>query len=127
MPHVCGTYPESIWRPRYERINEFESQLVADGCTIIKIFLVSSKEEQRKHFLGRLEDPTKYWKFDISDLDARERWDDYMAACRRCSNVRAPKLRLGIWCPPITVGIPVRWSVNYYVMRCDAWTNIGPN
>nr|WP_243387675.1 PPK2 family polyphosphate kinase [Bifidobacterium felsineum] len=80
MPHVYGTYPESVWRPRYERINEFESQLVADGCTIIKIFLVSSKEEQRKHFLGRLEDPTKYWKFDISDLDARERWDDYMAA-----------------------------------------------
>ncbi|KAB7788388.1 PPK2 family polyphosphate kinase [Bifidobacterium cebidarum] len=80
MPHVYGTYPESVWRPRYERINEFEAKLADDGCSIIKIFLMSSKEEQRKHFLGRLEDPTKYWKFDISDLDARDRWDEYMNA-----------------------------------------------
>ena len=38
------------------------------------------QEEQKKHFLGRLDDPTKFWKFDISDLEARDRWDEYMAA-----------------------------------------------
>ncbi|KAB7791448.1 PPK2 family polyphosphate kinase [Bifidobacterium leontopitheci] len=80
MPHVYGTYPEDVWRGRYDLVNEFEKSLVASGCAIIKIFLVSSRDEQRRHFLGRLDDPTKYWKFDMSDLDARDRWDDYMAA-----------------------------------------------
>ena len=53
---------------------------MTDGCTILKIFLVVGRDEQKRHFLGRLEDPTKFWKFDESDLDARERWDEYMAA-----------------------------------------------
>lgn len=80
MPHVYGTYPEDVWRARYDQINDFERELVADGCAIIKIFLVVSREEQKKHFLGRLDDPTKFWKFDVSDLEARDRWDDYMGA-----------------------------------------------
>ncbi|RSX53170.1 polyphosphate kinase [Bifidobacterium goeldii] len=80
MPHVYGTVPEEIWRARYEQINTFERNLAADGCAIIKIFLVMSRDEQRRHFLARLDDPTKFWKFDLSDLDARDRWDDYMAA-----------------------------------------------
>lgn len=80
MPHVYGTVPEEVWHERYDEINAFERDLVGDGCAIIKIFLVSSKDAQRKHFLGRLDDPRKYWKFDPSDLDARDRWDDYMVA-----------------------------------------------
>ncbi|PST47424.1 polyphosphate kinase [Bifidobacterium callitrichos] len=80
MPHVYGTLPEDVWRARYDLVNEFERSLVANGCAVIKIFLVVGREEQRRHFLGRLNDPTKYWKFDASDLDARDRWDDYMAA-----------------------------------------------
>lgn len=80
MPHVYGTYPEDVWRARYDQINEFERELAASGCAILKIFLVVSQDEQKKHFLGRLDDPTKYWKFDISDLEARDRWDDYMDA-----------------------------------------------
>nr|WP_093961407.1 PPK2 family polyphosphate kinase [Bifidobacterium vansinderenii] len=80
MPHVYHTMEDDVWRPRYETIRRFEKDLVADGCAIIKIFLVVSREAQRKQFLERLDDPTKYWKFDESDLDARDRWDDYMAA-----------------------------------------------
>ena len=53
-----------------------------------------SKEEQKEHFLSRLEDPTKYWKFDPSDLEARARWNDYMAAWQdvfaRTSTEQAP-------------------------------------
>lgn len=94
MPRIYKTYPEEVWQARYDEINRFESQLVADGCSIIKIFLVVSKEEQKEHFLGRLEDPTKYWKFDPSDLEARARWDDYMAAWQdvfsRTSTEQAP-------------------------------------
>ena len=80
MPHVYGTYPEDVWRARYDQINDFERELAASGCAILKIFLVVSQEEQKKHFLGRLDDPTKFWKFDISDLEARDRWDEYMFA-----------------------------------------------
>ena len=80
MPRIYGTFPEDVWRGRYDLVNAFERNLVASGCAVIKIFLVSSREAQRRHFLGRLDDPTKYWKFDVSDLDARDRWDDYMAA-----------------------------------------------
>lgn len=94
MPRIYKTYPEEVWQARYDEINRFESQLVADGCSIIKIFLVVSKEEQKEHFLGRLEDPTKYWKFDPGDLEARARWNDYMAAWQdvfaRTSTEQAP-------------------------------------
>ena len=61
MPHVYGTYPEDVWRARYDQINDFERELAASGCAILKIFLVVSQEEQKKHFLGRLDDPTKFW------------------------------------------------------------------
>ena len=80
MPHIYGTYPPKVWQPRYDQINAFEHELVTSGCTVIKVFLVISKDEQKRHFLKRLTDPTKFWKFDESDLEARSRWDEYMQA-----------------------------------------------
>ncbi|RYM93063.1 polyphosphate kinase [Bifidobacterium animalis subsp. lactis] len=80
MPRITGSLPEETWRARYGQINDFEAELAGSGCAIIKIFLVSSRQAQREHFLRRLDDPTRYWKFDPSDLEARDRWDDYMAA-----------------------------------------------
>ena len=80
MPRIIGSLPEETWRARYGQINDFEAELAGSGCAIIKIFLVSSRQAQRQHFLRRLDDPTRYWKFDPSDLEARDRWDDYMAA-----------------------------------------------
>ena len=80
MPRITGSLPEETWRARYGQINDFEAELAGAGCAIIKIFLVSSRQAQRQHFLRRLDDPTRYWKFDPSDLEARDRWDDYMAA-----------------------------------------------
>ncbi|MEE1295364.1 MAG: PPK2 family polyphosphate kinase [Bifidobacterium sp.] len=80
MPQIQGTYDHDTVEARFGQVNEFERKLVADGCAIIKIFLVSSKAAQKRHFLKRLDDPTRYWKFDPSDLDARDRWDDYMTA-----------------------------------------------
>ncbi|KFI68870.1 Polyphosphate:nucleotide phosphotransferase (PPK2) [Bifidobacterium magnum] len=80
MPHVYGTLPEDVWMRRYDEINDFEQNLVASGCAVLKFYLVSSKQAQKEHFLGRLEDPRKFWKFDPSDLEARARWDDYMTA-----------------------------------------------
>ena len=80
MPRITGSLPEETWRARFGQINDFEAELAGSGCAIIKIFLVSSRQAQRQHFLRRLDDPTRYWKFDPSDLEARDRWDDYMAA-----------------------------------------------
>ena len=57
MPRIYKTQPEEVWQARYDEINRFESQLTADGCAIIKIFLVVSKDEQKRHFLSRLDDP----------------------------------------------------------------------
>jgi PPK2 family polyphosphate:nucleotide phosphotransferase len=69
-----------IWKHRYESINAFERHLHRNGTQIIKFFLHVSKEEQKKRFLKRLEDPEKHWKFNPSDIAERAFWDDYMQA-----------------------------------------------
>ena len=71
--------PEEIER-RYGAINDFEAELVDLGFTILKVMLHASKERQAERLLERLEDPTKWWKFNPADLDEREYWDDYMEA-----------------------------------------------
>jgi PPK2 family polyphosphate:nucleotide phosphotransferase len=69
-----------LWADRYEDINAFERYLTRNGTLIRKFFLHLSKEEQRRRFLARLEEPSKNWKFAAGDLDERDRWDDYMRA-----------------------------------------------
>lgn len=69
-----------VWTERYEDINAFERYLARNGTLIRKFFLHVSKEEQRRRFLERLDDPSKNWKFQLADLGARDRWDDYMKA-----------------------------------------------
>ncbi len=69
-----------LWEQRYEDINAFERHLARSGTVIRKFFLHLSKEEQRRRFLERLDDPAKNWKFSLADARERERWDDYMAA-----------------------------------------------
>jgi PPK2 family polyphosphate:nucleotide phosphotransferase len=67
----------NIWKMRYEQINNFEKYLYENGIIILKFFLHISKEEQKKRFLKRIEDPAKNWKFSSSDLKEREFWNDY--------------------------------------------------
>jgi PPK2 family polyphosphate:nucleotide phosphotransferase len=69
-----------IWKQRYEDINAFERHLARNGTMIRKFFLHVSKEEQRRRLLKRLDEPAKNWKFELGDLDVRERWSDYMRA-----------------------------------------------
>jgi PPK2 family polyphosphate:nucleotide phosphotransferase len=69
-----------IWEERYENINDFEQYLTRNGVVVRKFFLHVSKEEQKRRFLERLEDPKKNWKFSRADVTERGFWDDYQEA-----------------------------------------------
>ena len=69
-----------IWEERYEGINAFEEYLTRNGVVIRKFFLHVSKQEQKKRFLERLEDPKKNWKFSMADVTERGFWKDYQEA-----------------------------------------------
>jgi PPK2 family polyphosphate:nucleotide phosphotransferase len=71
---------KSIWKQRYRDIRHFEDYLTDNGTVVRKIFLNVSKDEQRKRFLERIDDPTKNWKFSATDVEERQHWREYMAA-----------------------------------------------
>ena len=73
-------FDDEFWENRYENINNFEKHLAENGTTIIKIFLNVSKDEQKKRFLDRINEPEKNWKFAADDLSERKLWDQYMTA-----------------------------------------------
>jgi PPK2 family polyphosphate:nucleotide phosphotransferase len=91
---VHDLVPESEWSTRYDRINEFEHRVVDAGTHLVKVMLHISKDEQKRRLAERLEDPTKYWKYNSGDLAERAFWDHYAVAYQdalsRCSTDAAP-------------------------------------
>jgi PPK2 family polyphosphate:nucleotide phosphotransferase len=75
-----GTTGKSIWKHRFKEIRAFEQHLARNGTVVLKFHLRISKDEQRKRFLARLDEPAKRWKFSMSDVAERGHWDAYMAA-----------------------------------------------
>jgi PPK2 family polyphosphate:nucleotide phosphotransferase len=75
-----GKRGKSFWEARYEDINAFEQHLVRNGTIILKFFLNVSKDEQKRRFMERLENPEKHWKFSSADLKEREFWGEYQDA-----------------------------------------------
>jgi PPK2 family polyphosphate:nucleotide phosphotransferase len=71
---------DTLWEERYRSIRDFEKHLHANGTRIVKIFLHLSKEEQRKRFLARIDEPDKNWKLSPSDVVERKFWKDYRKA-----------------------------------------------
>ena len=71
---------EKFWEQRYKQINRFEKNLAENGTIILKFFLHLSKDEQKKRFLERIENPSKNWKFSTADSAERKHWDEYMEA-----------------------------------------------
>jgi PPK2 family polyphosphate:nucleotide phosphotransferase len=71
---------KSFWKERYRSIVDLEEHLHRNGTLVIKFFLHLSKNEQRKRFLERIDEPDKNWKFSLSDLHERKYWKDYTAA-----------------------------------------------
>ncbi|HEX6748715.1 MAG TPA: PPK2 family polyphosphate kinase [Longimicrobium sp.] len=94
VPRVQELVPPKVWKRRFRQINDFERMLAENGITILKFFLHVSRDEQKKRFLERLDDPAKNWKFRPGDLDARAKWREYSRAyadvISRCSTPWAP-------------------------------------
>ncbi|VVC85482.1 ADP-polyphosphate phosphotransferase [Sideroxydans sp. CL21] len=74
----------TIWSERYRSIVDLENHLHRNGTRTIKFFLHLSKEEQRKRFLARIDNPDKNWKFSTADIEERKYWDKYMQAYEAC-------------------------------------------
>jgi PPK2 family polyphosphate:nucleotide phosphotransferase len=75
---------KTIWKGRYRSIVDLEEHLHRNGTRIVKVFLHLSKNEQRKRFLQRIDEPDKNWKFSLSDIHERKYWKHYVKAYEAC-------------------------------------------
>jgi len=82
---------KNIWKDRYRSIIDLEKHLHCNGTRVIKFFLHISKDEQRKRFLERIDDPDKNWKLTRDDIEERQYWDDYMEAYEECLGATSTK------------------------------------
>ncbi len=91
---VHNLVPPATWETYYDQINAFEAEVAAAGTTIVKCALLISPAEQLRRLEARLDDPSKYWKYNPKDLDERGNWNEYQAAYQaifdRCSPAAAP-------------------------------------
>ena len=69
-----------LWDERHEDIRSFERYLGRNGVLVRKFFLNVSKQEQKKRFLERIDQPEKNWKFSTADSHERKHWNDYQRA-----------------------------------------------
>ena len=75
---------KSIWQERYQSISDLENHLHRNGTKVIKFFLHLSKNEQRRRFLERIDEPDKNWKFSLADIHERKYWKQYTRAFEDC-------------------------------------------
>jgi PPK2 family polyphosphate:nucleotide phosphotransferase len=87
-PHLLS---EAIWDERLADITHFEDYVARQGTTILKFYLYVSREEQKKRFTERLDEPEKNWKFSPSDVKERESWGQYMDAFEEAIRATASK------------------------------------
>jgi PPK2 family polyphosphate:nucleotide phosphotransferase len=82
---------KDIWHGRYHSIVNFENHLHRNGTRIIKLFLHLSKDEQRRRFLERIDEPDKNWKFSLADIQERKFWTQYRKAYEECIGATSTK------------------------------------
>ena len=105
-----GKRGKSFWQARYDDINHFEQHLVQNGTVVLKFFLNVSKEEQKRRFIERLEQPEKNWKFSEGDVNERDHWDEYMEAYE--SAIRATSTE---WAPWHVIPADDKWMTRAIV------------
>jgi PPK2 family polyphosphate:nucleotide phosphotransferase len=77
---------DTIWDERLRSIRQQEEHLARNGTVILKFWLNVSRDEQKRRFLARLDDPDKNWKFEPGDVEERRHWDEYMHAYEEALN-----------------------------------------
>jgi PPK2 family polyphosphate:nucleotide phosphotransferase len=111
LPKACVT--DDLWKCRFEDISAFERYLTRNGIAVRKFFLNVSKQEQKRRFLARLDEPEKNWKFSAADIKERNFWDEYQSAyedmIRHTSTKHAP------W---IVVPADNKWFTRLVVSSC---------
>lgn len=105
-----GKRDKDFWEARYDDINHFERHLVRNGTVIIKCFLHTSKAEQKRRFLERLENPEKHWKFSSADLAERQHWDAYSKAFEDAIEATSTK-----WAPWYIIPSDHKWVARTLV------------
>jgi PPK2 family polyphosphate:nucleotide phosphotransferase len=75
---------KTVWESRFHSIVKLEKHLHRNGTRIVKFYLHLSKDEQRKRFLQRIDEPDKNWKFSLADVEERSFWKSYMSAYEKC-------------------------------------------
>jgi PPK2 family polyphosphate:nucleotide phosphotransferase len=103
---------KTIWRGRYRSIVDLERHLDRNGTQIIKFFLHLSKEEQRRRFIDRIDQPEKNWKFSLADIEERKFWKDYMRAYEACLSATSTK-----WAPWYVVPADDKLNTRLIVSR----------
>jgi PPK2 family polyphosphate:nucleotide phosphotransferase len=101
---------KNIWDRRFEEINNFEKYLTNNGILILKFFLNVSKDEQKRRFLERVEEPEKNWKFSAADIRERGYWDHYMDAYEEVLNNTSTR-----WAPWYVVPADHKWFTRLAV------------
>jgi PPK2 family polyphosphate:nucleotide phosphotransferase len=104
VTRVHKLVPESVWRPRYQQINDFERLLTESGTTILKFHLRIDQDEQKLRLKARLDDRTKHWKFRQADLAERALWPKYMRAYEEALGATSTK-----WAPWYIVPSNRKW------------------
>ena len=82
---------DTIWEERYQSIVDLENHLYRNGTRVIKFFLHLSKDEQRKRFLERIDEPEKNWKLSLADIQERKFWSRYRKAYEACLGATSTK------------------------------------
>lgn len=111
-----GKRGKGFWKARYEDINAFEQHLVRNGTVIVKLFLNVSKDEQKRRFLERLQNPEKHWKFSSADLIERGFWEEYQDAYEDALSATSTE-----WAPWYVVPADHKWISRTVV--ADVVTN----
>lgn len=114
---------EEFFPKRFRQIRHFEEYLYENSYRVVKIFLHVSRDEQKKRFLERIDDPEKNWKFSSSDLKEREHWDAYMRAYEDAINATATKHS-----PWYVLPADRKWYTRYLVSQAivDALEDCDP-
>jgi PPK2 family polyphosphate:nucleotide phosphotransferase len=105
-----GHVGDRFWERRYDDICAFEHHLVRNGTLVLKFFLHMSKNEQRRRFLARIDDPRKQWKFSDADVAEREHWDEYQRAFEDAISATSTK-----WAPWWVIPADHKWVTRALV------------